>query len=261
MSLKLLVVEDDKSDLATFQSTVDRYSEEKKDRQFEIVYAVSLEDAFNKLDNSFDGAIIDLRLNGNKDAGNEVIDKIIKDYRIPVAVFTGTPENVARREFVEVFKKGEIQYDVILDGLFEIYQTGLTKILGGRGDLEVAINKIFWQNILPTIKTWRIYCLQGKQTEKALLRYLVNHMIEMLDNEYELYFPEEMYIAPPISSEIKTGSIVMKKGTEQYFIVLSPACDLAIHNGIPKTDRIMVCAIESLDMSLVHPGTKESLVV
>lgn len=250
-SPKVLVVEDNEDDLATFRSTLDRYSEEKKDRKFIPVYAVNLGEAIDKLDNSFDGAIIDLRLNGDSNAGNEVIEKIIRDYRIPVVVFTGTPEKVGPRDLVEIFKKGEIQYDVILDKLYEIYQTGLTKIFGGRGYLEETMNTIFWLNIFPIIETWKTYCAQGRQTEKALLRYTISHMIEALGIESELYFPEEMYIAPPISNDIKTGSVIKMKDADDYYIVLSPACDMVIHSGNYKTDHIMVCAIEDLNMSLV----------
>ena len=101
------------------------------------------------------------------------------------------------------------------------------------------------------METWKAYCIQGKQTEKALLRYTVSHIVEALSNENEYSFPEEMYIAPPISKDIKTGSIVKKKSTEDYYIVLSPACDMAKHSGKYKTDHIMVCAIEDINKSLV----------
>ncbi len=258
MSLpKVLFVEDNKNDLDTFRSTIDRYFEEKKDRRFKIVFAKNLQEAFKELDNSFDGAIIDLKLNGDGNAGNKVIDSIIENYRIPIAVFTGTPENVEQRDLVEIFKKGEIQYDVVLDKLFEYYQTGLTRILGGRGHLEQTMNRVFWKNIIPTIEVWKTYNSQGKKTEEALLRYTVSHMIETLDNESEFYFPEEMYIAPPISNDIRTGSIVKKKDAGEYFIVLNPSCDLVVHKGNYKTDHIMICAIEKINMRLIANAKRD----
>jgi hypothetical protein len=39
----------------------------------------------------------------------------------------------------------------------------------------------------------------------------------------------------------------MKRASDQYYIVLSPACDLALHNGNPKTDRVLVSFIEPID--------------
>ena len=74
---KYLFIEDNESDISTFRSTLERYSEEKKDRKPEIEYAVTLQDALSKLNNSFDGTIIDLKLNGDSNAGNEIIVRIL----------------------------------------------------------------------------------------------------------------------------------------------------------------------------------------
>jgi hypothetical protein len=254
---KLLIVEDSQSDLETFYSTVDRYSEEKK-RKFVIVEAINLDEALNKLDNSFDGAIVDLKLGGDSDAGNKVIKKIVNTYRIPVMIWTGTPENIDQSiNVVTIFIKGEVQYDTILDNLFDIYQTGLTKIFGWRGHLEETMNSVFWKNILPTIEIWKTYSVRGKDAEKALLRYTVSHIIEALDNESEFYFLEEMYIFPPLSKYIKTGSIIKKKGSEEYCVVLNPACDLILYDGRPKTDRILVCLIEKVNIGLMANAQKD----
>jgi len=72
---------------------------------------------------------------------------------------------------------------------------------------------------------------------------LSDHIVDLVDVESEKYFPEEMYIAPVASQALKTGCIVKIKNMDKYFIVLSPACDLAQ----AKTDRILVCLIENTD--------------
>ena len=101
------------------------------------------------------------------------------------------------------------------------------------------MNKVFWQNIIPQLDDWKENKTNGKDTEKALLRYIISHITEMVDVEEAKYFTAEMYISPVISDAIKTGCIVKekRKGKEEgkYYIVLSPACDLAIHNGEFKT--------------------------
>ena len=74
-SLKLLVVEDDPKDLEVCKATIDRYEDERK-RKIELVECESVETAFSKLDNSFDGAIIDLKLGAEGTEGNDVIRKI-----------------------------------------------------------------------------------------------------------------------------------------------------------------------------------------
>lgn len=57
---------------------------------------------------------------------------------------------------------------------------------------------------------------------------------------------------------IKTGGIYKEKHSKDYVIVLSPPCDLAIHHGKIKTDRILVCEIEEQDVInkvLMEKGT------
>ena len=70
--------------------------------------------------------------------------------------------------------------------------------------------------------------------------------MELLDDDSEYSLPEEMYISPPVSKRLKTGSILKMKKDGKYFIVLSPACDLVLRsNGSMKTDEILLCEIEN----------------
>ena len=243
-NFKLLIVEDDDRDLDTYRKTIDVYV--KKNRcQIDLKTCKSTDDAIKILDSSFDGVIIDLRLGSDPDAGNKVTKFICEKFRTPVAIMTGTPSNAEEHPYVTVCKKGEVGYDELLDRLFEVHKTGITNILGGRGQIEQAMQHVFWENILPQLDTWKSYAKNGKQTEKALLRFTLNHLFELLEDDGEFCFTEEMYIAPPISSGIKTGSIIKKKNVEEYYIILSPSCDLAIRrDGTCNTDRYMLCRIE-----------------
>ena len=63
--------------------------------------------------------------------------------------------------------------------------------------------------------------------------------------------PEEMYICPPISTQIRTGTIVKMKDKDESYVVLSPACDLVYHNGRMKTDKILLCVIEGRTTGLL----------
>ncbi len=255
--LKLLFVEDASNDLNTFRATIKRYNRQKK-RAIKAVEAVSLTDALGKLNSTFDGAIIDLRLGPKGDEGNRVIEEIASKYRIPIAVMTATPQNAqAEISYLGIFTKGETGYDELLEKFCRAYDTGVTKILGGRGYLEETMNKVFWNSILPYLEDWQRYSSQSKKTEKALLRFTVNHIVDLLDSNSEIYFPEEMYIAPTSSTEVKTGSIVKRKAQDQYYVVLSPACDLAKHNGQMKTDRILVCLIEETNIDLIQKARKD----
>ncbi|MDX7421608.1 hypothetical protein SJ301_31805, partial [Klebsiella pneumoniae] len=78
--------------------------------------------------------------------GNDVIDRIKDTFRrIPVAIMTGTPDaaNTAGFPLIEVYKKGEAKYSEIINEIYKIYTTGLTKIMGGKGEIEKNLSKIF----------------------------------------------------------------------------------------------------------------------
>ena len=112
--LQLLIVEDDEQDLSRCRRAVNRYKREK-DREINLVECKTLKEALEKLDNSFDGAIIDLKLADKGDEGNQVIEEIEKSFfRMPIAIFTGNPGNWndnlnEKIMLIDVFIKGEIR--------------------------------------------------------------------------------------------------------------------------------------------------------
>jgi len=260
-TLNLLFVEDNPNEIKIFEDTLERYCKEKEPEiNISVTKKSNLDESLKSLSNFFDGAIVDIKLNQDGDAGNKLIDKITKQYRIPVAIYTGNPNNVSvdiTKEYVKVFTRASVKYDAPLDFLVNIYKTGVTKILGGRGDIERTLNHIFWNSIIPILEDWQAYNKEGINTEKVLLRFVVNHIVEILDNEAEFYFPEEVYITPSNSSSIKTGYIVKKKESNDYYVVLSPACDLVVRNNQIKTDRILVCLIDGFNIDLITKARKD----
>ncbi len=247
-SIKLLVVEDDPQDIDTCRSTVERYRHEKQ-REVNLVECKDVDEAFDELDDTFDGAIIDLRLGNEGDEGNHVV-QLIKDrqYRFPVAILTGTP-GAADQDFsyLGVFKKGDpgAGFGDLLDRFWNIQQTGLTRILGGKGTIESKLAEVFWKNILPQIEKWEAYGeADSARTENTLLRHILNHLIQLIDEDIERYFPEEFYIHPPFSGDVRTGSILKAKKSNQRFAVLSPDCDLVVRSdGKRNTDRFLLVEI------------------
>jgi len=248
-ALRLLIVEDNEEELQICRDTVARYIDETQ-LEVELIECKNVEEAYSKLDNSFDGAIIDLKLGTQGDEGNQVIHEIIdKHFRIPVAILTGTPD-AADMDFayVGIFKKGDpgAGYADILDLFWGIYNTGLTRIMGGRGIIEETLSKVFLKNILPQKDKWVEYGgTDSSRTEKALLRHILSHLLQLLDEDGDHHFPEEVYLAPPFTDKIQTGSIVKEKNGDQWFAVMSPACDLVVReNGKCNTDRILVVEID-----------------
>ena len=255
--LRLLIVEDVEQELESFRDDLQDYTHEKK-RDIDLVECKTLEEALNTLDNSFDGAIIDLKLaNHRSNEGNQVVEKIRESFfRIPIAIFTGNPgdwnHNLNEKTMlIDVFTKGETGHYELLDRFWEIYNTGLTRIMGGRGLIEQRLSEVFFKNLQLQIPAWISYGAENSErTEKALLRYTLNHLFQLLEEDEERCFPEEFYLSPPATDKITTGSIV--HADDQWFVVMSPACDLVLRgvNGVLNTDRILLVEIESVDKIL-----------
>lgn len=245
--IKILLIEDAESDIKTVENAVERMNDEDQSLEIELTVANNFEDAIKGLNNSFHGAIVDIRLSTKeKENGNIIIDKIMKEFRIPIAIMTGTPDTrLDPNSPIKIYKKGEHLYKDIIRSLISMKQTGLFDVIGGKGIIEKTIDKIFWNNLYPQISSWEELYKKGIDTEKALMRYTVSCLQELLDEDTLSYVTEEMYIKPPITSHIKTGSIVQDKKSGQYMVVLSPPCDLALHNGEFKTDRILLCEIDN----------------
>ena len=251
--LRLLIVEDVEQELESFRDDLEDYRHEKN-RDINLVECKTLEEALNTLDNSFDGAIIDLKLtNHRSNEGNQIVEKIRESFfRIPIAIFTGNPgdwnHNLNEKIiFIDVFTKGETGHYELLDRFWDIYNTGLTRIMGGRGRIEQCLNEVYLKNLLPQLDTWVSYGAEDpERTEKALLRYTLNHLIQFLDEDEKRCFPEEFYLYPSVLDRITTGSIVT--ADNQWFVVLNPACDLVPRgeNGVPNTDYILLVEIESV---------------
>ncbi len=248
---KLLLVEDDDQGIRSCRDCVGDFNQEKS-CEIELVECKNIQEAFGKLDNSFDGAIIDLKLSDEGDEGNLVVRRIQEShFRIPIAILTGTPD-AADSEFayIGVFRKGEkgSGYAELLNRFWEIHNTGLTRIMGGRGIIEKTLNSVFQKNILPQKDKWVSYGrVNPNRTEKALLRHALSHLLQLLDNDDERYFPEEFYLKPPLNENIRTGSVVKEKSDNQKrFVVMNPACDLVVRgNGKCNTDRILIVEIDS----------------
>ena len=254
-TLQLLIVEDSEQDLERCRVDVENYRDDTG-RNIEIVECKTLDKALEKLDNSYDGAIIDLKLTSQGVEGIEVIKEIRKlFFRIPIFIFTGNPdirnENI---KGIEVFLKGETRYYNLIDQLWDTYETGLTRMMGRAGRIEELLSKVFLENLLLQRKRWVSYGKDDlERTENALLRYALDHLLQLLKEDDKPRYPEEVYIYPHLSDKITTGSIVKEKTTNEPFVVLSPACDLIVHEsgGNFKTDRILVVRIES-ESSIVN---------
>lgn len=244
---KLLIAEDEDVAIEAYKSSID-VIQHRTGRSINLVECKTVEDALEKIDNSFDGAIIDLRLAGEGDEGNQILHKIRDSlFRLPVAMVTGTPEKVDDEfDYIGIFTKGKTSYEDIINKFFKIHDTGITKIMGGRGKIEQTLNIVFQKNLLPHLTKWQEYGeADPEKAERALLRFTLNHLMQLLDEDPDDCYPEEVYIHPPLTELFKTGSIVASRDGKSFGIILSPACDLVLRgNGQMKTDQLLVVKID-----------------
>ncbi len=249
MMYKFLLIEDSDSDIEAFKTTINRMNYGKESPVYELEIAKTYDEGMSKIRENYNGVIVDINLDSH--SGNEIVSEIIQKYRLPVAIFTGTPDTkYEETAHILVYKKGEARQADIIGELCEVSDTGLFSVLGGTGIIEKAMTQVFWQNLYPQIELWKEKKRNGIDTERILLRYAISHIQELMDSEIPSYVTEEMYIAPPVTKEIRTGGIYQSSKDKMKCIVLSPPCDLAVHNGKMKTDRILVCEIEDQDLVL-----------
>lgn len=242
-----LLIEDSADDRDAFKTTINTLNLQNNEKHYSCEIAETYAEGLKKLSSNsiYHGVIIDIKLDG-KHSGHEIVKKTIECYRVPVVIYTGTPDKAeSGNDLIKVYTKAEKTYKDIIEELDETWGTGLFRVLGGNGIIEKLMNRIFWNNLYPQIDVWK-----GKKTnvdtEKVLLRYAASHIQELIDSDVPTYETEEMYIYPPLSEEIKTGSIYKSKQNGNYYIILSPPCDLALHEGKFKTERILLCEIDDL---------------
>jgi len=250
--MKIIYIEDNKSDRSVFEGSVEQF-QDMTGRVIEVEYVETVEDAIETLDNTFDGAVIDMNLSGDADAGNKVIRNIAdQGYRIPITILTGTPDSVEQTlPNIRTEKKGGVKITDILQSILSSHVSGLSKVMSGRGIFDQLLTRIYYENILAQQDTWASYGeTDSDKTEKALIRHTLNHLIHLVELDSESSFPEEVYIKPPLDTLIRTGSVVKKKSEDGFFVVLNPLCDLTPRSkfgGEYKAHEIILAPIHTIE--------------
>ena len=262
-TMKILLVEDDKQQQDAFKNSVEVFNRDKNQLNVEYEIAKDISSALKKIDGSYDGAIIDLRLDNDEEGGNEIVRQLGDSFtRIPIIFVTVFVDDVIKI-IHRSSKNGIVQVEdtnLILYYFRRYITQDLLVLWEDEELLKKNLTDVFLKNLLPQIETWRSYGEKDpERTEKALLRYALNHLFQLLEEDDESCFPEEVYLYPPMSEKFMTGSIV--RADNQWFVVLSPACDLVIKkNGQFRTDCVLCVEIENtnniVDKILTETGIK-----
>jgi len=136
-----------------------------------------------------------------------------------------------------------------LKEMIDIYKTGITKMMGRRGIIEETLHKVFWENIADSMEYWKKEVEDKDKIEKVLSRHILAHLAESLkltvEGDFEKCHPAEVYIIPPVKKDFFTGDILKDKDSGEYFLILTPACDMELRkqgdNNIKRNaDKIIL---------------------
>src|SRR5690606_9790315 len=247
--MKLLIVEDEQDQIQLYTDLIESHNK-NSNVQITAFPIDNLEDAKRALLSSeYDAAIVDLRLSSTtiELEGLELIEEIIDKLRFALFVVSGSIAQIDKEENF-LFKKRSRDGDfrVVLSEITEIYNTGITHILGRKGKIDEYLNKIFWDHLSASMDIWiNDQSRTPEQKQKILERYILLHIQEYLEltteSDFEDYHPAEIYITPPIKTKLFTGDILLENDSQKRYIVLTPSCDLA-HEG--KTENVLLVEVE-----------------
>lgn len=259
MNFQILIIDDDATQRKICSDAIELFNK-INNCELQLIEAKNRDDGLAKLnERTNDAAIVDLRLENTSETaeGNEILREIKKNLRIPVRIVSGhlgdLDEDLSEQSyFYKSYGRDTVDYDAIFSDFINIYKTGITKILNNKGRIESDITNIFWKHISTILPKF----IEQKEAqadwdiEKVLLRYISFHIQEYLeisiDNNFEPFHSIEYYIKPPVKDKIFTGDILKKKNDDSYWLVLTPACDLATdaHRPEPKAVFITLACIE-----------------
>lgn len=111
---KFLLIEDSADDSSSFQDTVKRLNVAADQELYHLEVAETCAAGMEKVSENLNGIIVDIKLDGEH-SGNEIIREIVEKFRVPVAIFTGTPDTeLDDGSPIHVYKKGEASHEEIL---------------------------------------------------------------------------------------------------------------------------------------------------
>jgi hypothetical protein len=250
---RLLLVEDNEDHRAGYQVLIKEYEEDHPIR-FKVFPAESLSAArlLIKTEGEFDGAIIDLKLrrdvavdDGAAYEGNELIVELTEIARCPVIVFSANPMNIsweAKNRIFRTIDRGE-GFTKAIELLDVINSSGISELMKKTGLIEGYLDKVYWNVLWDRRDTWLAYAATGKPTKDAMLRLVLNHLVEFIGLGSSEYFPDEAYLKVFNADILRTGQLYKNKANNEHFIMISPACDLVVHEDGPKSEFVQLCRI------------------
>ena len=189
----------------------------------------------------FSALIVDLKLeteDNNKEdedySGNILLKNIVNKEIVPITVRTGFPSKITQeinKNIIKVYSKETPTLEKIIEELIDYHNTSIFSIFASGGKVDKHIKDFFW-NVLPECFTNRkeeIKDLDKAVQEKVVIRYVSSWLNNkyMFNDGYLDVEPMEMYMFPNPIDKVCNCDIYKDNDSNEKFIVLTPACDLA----------------------------------
>lgn len=261
--MNILLIEDNDSDIQVFTKSVKAWKAENPaiTESVEVKSCKTLDEAITRTSqtecsDNLDGIVLDLKLPQDTD-GEDFLKHLKNLYlRIPVVVLSGTPwelDDEYKSTCLKSYVKAEQHEKEILDLLWDCKRSGLMDLIGGKGLFEKHLKTVFDKCIVPRFDDWRNMMKTVEPdkadtvTSEALSRHVLTCLGLLLSNDTETIQPEECYVLLPdeVISCPRPG-MILKDSNEVHYVVLNPACDLAIRsNGSANSDVMLLVPIDS----------------
>lgn len=261
--LKLLFIEDEPSAV----NPIVRLLGEWADTQCEVSNFADAEDKVVSL--RPDIVILDL-LNGGaspepEPAGLETCNFIWNQHFCPLVIYSARPDiyddTHEKHPFVKSIQKGKGSPKKVLAAFreFRPHVEALTKA-------EEHVRQSFsyaMRDVAPYAFKAFTDVAQRTETIKRSGKRRLAALMDELSRDGTKLASWEMYLCPPVSSDIKLGDVLRKADggcnePSSFRIALTPSCDLVALNGrVPKVDRVLTARCCSMKRGLDLTSLKD----
>lgn len=246
--MTILLVDDDEIESKNWERNIALYNKEDNKTEIKLAFAKTVDEAKNTTDKSdIDFIVVDYRLDGS--FCSDFLAYLKKmNVRIPIIVFTATPDDIEDDGFIiRTFKKGDEIINII-KYIVDVYSTGITNLLSLKGKIEQVLNSFYQKVFKGNIDSWIERQKNDKdKTEKSLCRCAINSLysyFESNSDDDKSYF-EEFYCVLPSDNQIHVGSILKHRETGDFYVVVSPSCDVFLRSKGANVDYITLVKIEA----------------
>lgn len=275
-NIKILIIEDNK-DRADELIQYLKYADLHNIRHYEDFSDGEKSFSYEK----FDLAIIDVKDDspgGNLYAGVDIISKVMHNIFIPVIFWTGNSLKPIQDHLKEqglntnlednmVSLVSKTETATIPSKVQEIINSKYFRVTQAiEYEISRTLAEHLWQQVRPNYDEY----FRGVANEdiprlqKSILRSrVVRKLSAEIDNDTDISgYAAWRYIYPPVSSGLSTGSILKssKNGSDEWFIVLSPACNLEPRGkeATPKSDYLILAKAEPPEEFIFYKNYLES---